>query len=152
MSEAGLARERPSGTRRTSPQSRHVVRTARMPERPTRTRAETPGTERLLHLRQRRARAGGGMRTRRPDDILLARDISLRARRGSDEAWRAADAASLPMRSSASRRSLGLNGPSRGGPYKYAASGIRTRVAGLETPYTNQAIRWLRAPRAHPRH
>ena len=128
------------------------MRTARMPERPTRTLAETPGTERLLHLRQSSARAARGMRARRFDDIFLASDISRRARAGSDEAWRAAAEASLPILSRAARRSLLFNGRRRGGPLKNAASGIRTRVAGLETPYTDQAIRWLRAPRARPRH
>ena len=85
-----------------------MVLTARRPERPTLTRAETPGTERLLHLRQYSERAGRGMRTRRFDDIFLASAASLLASSGARAAWRAAEAASLSMRAEASWRSVFL--------------------------------------------
>lgn len=87
-----------------------------MPDLPTRTRAVEPGTERLLHLRQRIERAARGMRTRFRIDILRASSACARASRGRARALRAAASQSDPMRSSAACLSLGLNGRRAAGP------------------------------------
>ena len=88
----------------------HVVRTARMPDLPTLTRAEMPGTERLLHLRQCSARATRGIRTRRRIDIFFASSASLVASLGCAAAWRTAAAASDSILSNTVFFSLGLTG------------------------------------------